>query len=214
MLATTLLADILLVMYSETLAGRNLAEKIQAFESHEQLHQLLLRVKDGTTQDEGWDPGKALEYLILRAFELEGAAVQAPFTVKSPVDGTEVIEEIDGLVYADGIYCLVEVKDHQKPIGFEPIAKMRSQLLRRPAGTIGIVFSKRGFTEAAQQLSCFLFPQTILLWGLDEVERCLEGRLHKGEKLGFTLGLRIKFEQAVKDGDPRYNLRELDEVPV
>ena len=101
--------------------------------------------------------------MILRAFELEGATVHWPFSVRSPLGGSEVIEQIDGLTLADGIYCLIETKDHQEAINFEPIAKMRNQLLRRPAGTVGLIFAKNGFSEAAQQLACFVFPQTILL---------------------------------------------------
>jgi hypothetical protein len=41
----------------------------------------------------GWPAGKALEYLIVRAFELDGANVRWPYDTR--IDG-EVVEQIDG----------------------------------------------------------------------------------------------------------------------
>ncbi|HZI11836.1 MAG TPA: hypothetical protein VE153_15740, partial [Myxococcus sp.] len=43
----------------------------------------------------GWPPGRALEYLILRAFQLEGAEVTWPYEVRR--DGV-LLEQIDGAV--------------------------------------------------------------------------------------------------------------------
>ena len=60
----------------------------------------------------GWDPGKALEYLVLRAFELERATVIWPYQISSDL-GT--IEQIDGVVYTDSISCIFECKDVQGP---------------------------------------------------------------------------------------------------
>ena len=53
-------------------------------------------------------PRSPLEYLVIRAFEVEGAPVTYPYTVF--VGGT-VVEQIDGAVYTDGLSCLVECKD-------------------------------------------------------------------------------------------------------
>ena len=55
-----------------------------------------------------WDPGKAFEYLILRAFQLDVAEVRWPYRVK--LFGEEV-EQIDGVVYCSGLSCLIESKD-------------------------------------------------------------------------------------------------------
>jgi len=44
----------------------------------------------------GWDSGKAFEYLVLRAFQLDGAEVTWPYEVS--LFGEEVIEQIDGAV--------------------------------------------------------------------------------------------------------------------
>jgi hypothetical protein len=121
----------------------------------------------------GWEPGRAFEYLVLRAFELDGADVKYPYTAR--LFGEEV-EQIDGAVYWDGLKCLVESKDTIDPVDFGPIAKLRAQLQRRPAETLGIVFSRNGFTEPALVLAQFLSPQSILLWRGDELEYALDRR--------------------------------------
>lgn len=54
----------------------------------------------------GWEPGKALEYFVLRAFQLEEAQVTFP--------------------YCDGLACLTECKDTAYRANIEPIAKMLS----------------------------------------------------------------------------------------
>jgi hypothetical protein len=130
---------------------------------------LWLEIKTKSTSN-FWDEGKALEYLVLRAFQLDGAEVAWPYTVK--IQDT-IVEQIDGVVYTDGLACLVECKDTAKEVNIEPIAKLRNQLLRRPATAIGSVFSRSGFTEPAVTLTGFVAPQSILLWGGEEIEYSL-----------------------------------------
>lgn len=133
------------------------------------LIKLWLEIESGNTPN--WDAGKALEYLILRAFQLDNAEITWPYSVY--LDRDE-IEQIDGVVYADGLSCIIECKDTTRPVKIEPIAKLRNQLLRRPAATIGSIFSRNGFTEASETLAGFVAPQTILLWGGEEIKYCLE----------------------------------------
>jgi Restriction endonuclease len=144
-----------------------------------------------------WEPGKAFEYLVLRAFELDGADVRYPFPAS--LFGEEV-EEIDGAVYWGGMSCLVESKDLAGPVDFGPIAKLRSQLQRRPAETLGIFFSRNGFTVPALMLAQFLSPQSILLWRGDELEYALTQR-----SIGEAL-LR-KYRARVEEGLSDYNIR-------
>ncbi len=120
----------------------------------------------------GWDSGKAFEYLVLRAFQLNGAVVRWPYGV-SLYGQTEIVEEIDGSVRVGGLYSLVESKDENGNIAIAPFAKLRNQLMRRPAGTFGMVFSSRRFTEPAIQLAHFALPQSILLWTGNQVEYAL-----------------------------------------
>jgi hypothetical protein len=76
---------------------------------------------------------------------------------------------------------------------------MRNQLLRRPAATIGAIFSRSGFTAPAFTLAQYLAPQTILLW--------------EGEELEFALGheamcryLIDKYRYSVEEGMRHYNI--------
>lgn len=148
---------------------------------------------------QSWAAGKAIEYLVLRAFQLEGAEVQWPYQVK--VVSGEIIEQIDGVVYSDNLSCLIECKDSTDPVNIEPIAKLRNQLLRRPSATIGAVFSCGGFTAPAITLAQFLAPQTVLLWEGSEIEYALEKRF-------FRQGLAEKYRFCVEKGFPNYNIQQ------
>jgi hypothetical protein len=119
----------------------------------------------------GWPPGRALEHLVLRAFELGGAAVVWPYHV---IVDHELVEQIDGAVHAHGLSCIVECKDTAGPVNIEAIAKLRNQLLSRPAGAVGLLFSRSGFTLQATMLGRFVAPQTILLWDGNDIAYHLE----------------------------------------
>lgn len=146
----------------------------------------------------GWDPGKAFEYLILRAYELNKAVVKYPYSV---VLDDEEIEQIDGSVRIGSLYALVEVKDEADNLAIAPVAKMRNQLMRRPGGVIGLVFSRLGFTRPAQVLARYTLPQAVLLWGGDEVEFALEN-----ENLAELT--EKKFRRCVDLGLPYVNIME------
>jgi hypothetical protein len=145
----------------------------------------------------GWEPGKAFEYLVVRMFELDGAEVRWPYPV--PLFGSTEIEEIDGSVRYVGFHCLIESKDESDNIPVGPIAKLRNQMLRRPAGTIGLLFSSRAFTPSAVMLAHFTLPQTILLWSGNEVEFALNNR-----RIGTLLEL--KYRVCVDEGVPEFNV--------
>lgn len=159
------------------------------------LLELWERIKTGDTP--GWPPGRAFEYLVLRAFELEAAVVKWPFTVE--LDG-QVIEQLDGAVHVGGLSCLIESKDRKGELDAEPIAKLRNQLLRRPAHAIGSIFSRLGFTPSAKTLAKFLAPQTILLWEGAEVEFAISREC-------MVSGLLAKFQHAVEEGFPDYSIQ-------
>jgi len=144
----------------------------------------------------GWAAGKAFEYLVLRAFELDGAEVRYPFEVE--VRG-RVVEQIDGAVYAMGLSAIVESKDHAGEVDYGPIGKLRNQLLRRPAGTMGLMFSRTGFADSARILAQFCAPQMVLLWEGAEVEQALKDA-------GMVRGLWLKYRKAVETGIPDHRL--------
>lgn len=68
--------------------GREYEQKIKAFPTHEALLQLWEGIKTGSTP--GWDAGKAFEYLIVRAFEIEGAEVRYPYLVQVESEGKTI----------------------------------------------------------------------------------------------------------------------------
>lgn len=144
-----------------------------------------------------WLPGKALEYFILRAFELDGANVRYPYQVKI---FNESVEQIDGVIHFQHISSLVECKDEKDRVNIEPIAKLRNQLHRRPSGSIGCIFSINGYTEPALILSRFVAPQAILLWEKDSIEFALKNR-------NFCNSLIRKYQALIEEGEPNFNLK-------
>jgi hypothetical protein len=169
-------------------------QRIAAY-TRPQLLQLWQDIQTSITP--GWDPGKAFEYLVIRAFELEGAVVTYPFSVRL---GGTVVEQIDGAVYSDGLSCLVECKDQESNLAIDPVAKLRNQLLRRPTGLIGLVFSTAGFTDATKILAQYGVNQAILLWNGLDVEYALQ-------RQQMRLGLLKKYRYCVERGLPDYSLQ-------
>ncbi|CAN1212378.1 Restriction endonuclease type IV Mrr domain-containing protein [Tumidithrix helvetica PCC 7403] len=150
-----------------------------------------------------WEAGKAFEYLVIRAFQLDGAEVRYPYSVGL---FDEEIEQIDGAIHSSGLSCLIESKDFtDKKVDIAPIAKLRNQLLRRPAATVGLVFSRTGFTDPARNLSHFVSPQAILLWDGTDIKHALD-------KENICELLVLKYRVCVEDGLPDYNVIER-EIP-
>ncbi|MEH2040366.1 restriction endonuclease [Nostoc sp.] len=158
------------------------------------LVQLWSEIESGDTP--GWGAGKALEYLVLRAFGLDGAEVTWPYSVQ--FDGTS-LEQIDGVVYSDCLACIIECKDSNESLNIEAIAKLRNQLLRRPTTSIGSVFSRSGFTVGAITLARYISPQTILLWGGKEIKYSLYNKY-------IRRSLIKKYRYCVEYGLPDYDI--------
>lgn len=130
-----------------------------------------------------WLLGAAFEALVLRAFALEDTD-QDPVRCVRPFRVTyadvwpdsasrDALEEIDGAIHTRGHSCLLECKA-QAEVNIEPIAKLRSQLLRRPAGVVGCLFYARQITQPARILARFMAPQCILVWSPDDLTYGLE----------------------------------------
>ncbi|MCP3145111.1 restriction endonuclease [Pyxidicoccus xibeiensis] len=143
---------------------------------------------------EGGAPGRAFEFLLLRAFQLEGAKVVWPYA--------SVIEQIDGGVYVDGLSCLVEAKDHAEPIGFEAIARLSVRMQRRPSPALGLLFSTSGFTWPALKAVAAHPLRNVLLWRDTDIAMALEH--------GMRASLRRKWRVAVEVGTLDHPLAKED----
>jgi hypothetical protein len=153
------------------------------------LRELFLQIEARDTP--GWEPGKAFEYLIPRVFELDAdRKVRWPYEIK--LHG-HIVEQIDGAVEAAGLHCLLECKDEKEPLAIAPLAKMRNQLLRRPAASVGLIFSMSDYTQPAQLLAGYLGNQTILLWYYEEIKLAVD----KGRIVPL---LEAKYRVCVEDG--------------
>jgi hypothetical protein len=150
---------------------------------------------------EGWPSGKCFEHVIIRAFMLEGAEVRWPYNVMDPF-GVE--EQIDGCVRVGELWALVEAKDEADNVSADPIAKMKARLARRPAQTLGLLFARKGFTEAAKAVTRTLVPLQILLWEGSELRKAVDAGT-------MVEGLQKKWRLAVQEGIPDINLTVLED---
>jgi hypothetical protein len=145
-----------------------------------------IEIRDTATA--GWDAGKVFEYLVLRAFELDGAKVKFSYTVRL---FNEEIEQIDGAIHYAGLSCLSESKDFTDDlkVNIAPIAKLRNQLLHRPSGIVGLAFSRTGFTNPARNLCCFSVilgfnpSQDVLDLALSQPKEALDELLFQSDKV-------------------------------
>jgi hypothetical protein len=86
-----------------------------------------------------------------------------------------------------------------EPLNADAIAKLRNQLLRRPAGTVGLMFSRSGYHESAKVLARYSAHQPMLLWHIEEIEAVLEGE-------NPCAMLQLKYRKCVEEGKPESNL--------
>lgn len=169
-------------------------EQIIAQYDHAGLLELWRAIEGGNTP--GWEPGRAFEYLVLRAFDLEGARVRWPYRV-------ERFEQIDGFLYSDGLTCLIESKDQATPLDIGDIAKVRHRLSRRPTVSLGVIFSRTGFTTPVLQQARFFVPQNVILWNGNELGYALERQVMRAS-------LRVKYEYSLEYGFPDQDIMKED----
>jgi len=140
-------------------------EKLIQKKEWSDLEDFWASVKSGTTSQD-WAVGKALEYFVIKAFELAGFSVSYPYLI--PLDRTlsaasrKTMEQIDGLASKDGLTLLIESKDEAKT-NIEAIYKLYSQLQRRPPSTMGCLVFTGYLTDETLHLVNFLTPRRILL---------------------------------------------------
>lgn len=85
--------------------GAEYEARIKTYDWKE-LADLWSQIELGNTPE--WPPGKALKYLILRTFQLERSDVTWPYSVR--IDREE-LEQINGVIYTNGLAFIVVCKD-------------------------------------------------------------------------------------------------------
>jgi hypothetical protein len=144
------------------------------------------------------ETGWVFEWWVYEAFRLSGADVRPPFTVRI---GPSLVEEIDGAAFLPFGAFLMECKCQEAKVTMEAIVKLRVQLERRTPNTMGVVFSKSGFTLEAVTLLSHLSPCKVLLFDGDDLE------LMQRRPASLVEALRVKYCAAVMEAKPYLELR-------
>lgn len=165
--------------------------------SYSDLLKVWNRIKSGGSVPE-WSSGKAFEYLVIRAFEIEGLRVTYPYEVTYP-QKFGILEQVDGVVYLGERPFLVESKDLSEAAAIEAFAKLRFRLEARPPGIMGILFSVKNFTIAVEVFAQFASPLNVLLWNSADLDIALNNNSMKS-------ALEQKLQYALEHGLPLYPL--------
>lgn len=179
---------------------KNLVTRIRTY-NWPKLLKLWRNIKAGNST--GWNSGKALEYMLVRAFDLNAAEVVYPYR-NSVLDADE---QMDGYVFIKdvGAGFLLECKDWSKSVSFDEVAKLHGRLTYRPAFTYGMFVSKEGYTPSAMNLMYSLHPHNILLWSFGDIDECFKH--HK-----FVKALKYKLQYAMITAD--LNIAVLDGINI
>jgi len=156
------------------------------------------QIKDGDSLD--WPDGKKFEYLVIRAFELEGASIRWPYVV-SLKGMPGIAEQLDGAIYLHDRAFIVESKNLSEPAAIESLAKFRFRLERRPPGTMGVLFSSSNFSLYTEIFAHFATPMNVLLWERQDLDFALP-------RAQMVSGLKRKMRYAIEFGRARLTLGE------
>lgn len=169
---------------------KKLIKRIQTYDWLK-LERLWMKIKAG--KNTRWNNGKALEYMLVRAFDLEGAEVVYPFNN----DVLMAREQLDGFVFVRDIGAgfIIECKDWKENVSFDELAKLYGRLNYRTSSTYGLFLSKTGYTASAIEMMYIMQPHSILLWSSDDIDECF--KKHK-----FLKALRYKYQYAMVTADP------------
>ena len=156
-----------------------------------QLERFWQKIKNKTAPK--WSKGKALEYMLIRAFDLEGAEVLYPYN-------NEVLkaqEQFDGFVFVKelGVGFLIECKDWNDKVAFDELAKLHGRLSYRMNTACGLFLSRSGYTPSAIEMMYMVHPHNIILWEFSDIDECFKNRT-------FLKALKYKYQYAMVTADP------------
>ena len=181
-------------------AEQKMVNTIRSF-NKQKLKKFWQQIKSGNAL--GWSSGKALEYMLVRAFDLEGAEVVYPFnnfvlTSQEQFDGYVFVKEL-------GAGFLIECKEWKDKVSFDELAKLHGRLTYRMPSTYGIFLSKSGFTPSAVELMFMMHPHNVLLWSYSEIDECFKN-------FKFMKALKYKFQYAMITANP--NIAVIDGLNI
>lgn len=132
--------------------------------------------------------GLAFEQVLNDIFKLDGLNIREAFTL-STEDGSQVGEQIDGLILLDGHPVLVEAKWLAKPAGVPNVSRHLVRVFNRPSSVHGLIVSASGFaTPAVEECKRALAQQVIMLAEVNELLLVLE---EPGANLRKWLGAKL-----------------------
>ena len=151
-------------------------EYIQRVETMQwaELRALWLAIQVGELSE--WEPGKALEHLVVRAFRLSGLEAEYPYDV--PASG-RIFEQIDGIAHWDNLAFLIECKDTRR-VKTAVFAKIKGQLDRRPPTTFGMVFTTGTATTSALVSVALAIPVRTLIWEFGDIDAAIAAEDFRG----------------------------------
>jgi hypothetical protein len=118
--------------------------------------------------------GLAFEKVLNDIFKLDGIGIREAFTL-STEDGSQVGEQIDGLIVLDGHPVLVEAKWLAKPAGVTDVSRHLVRVFNRPSSVHGLIVSASGFaTPAIEECKRALAQHIIMLAEVQELLLVLE----------------------------------------
>lgn len=146
----------------------------------------------------GWPQGKPFEYLVVRAFDLEGLRIRWPYAVTYR-QKLGIVEQNDGFIYLGDRPFLVESKDLSDPLEVESVAKLRFRLESRPPGTMGVLFNSSRFSLATEVFAQFAVPLNVVLWRGQDFDYALP-------IAQMAAGLQAKLDAATERRTPLFPL--------
>lgn len=181
-------------------------EELEVLIRNTDTHANLKKIWHSRKNDKGedlWPKGKVMEFLIIRAFEIESKQekpvyVTYPFGVREPSVSNDELEQIDGAVHVLDLHALIECKDYKDAkIDIEPLVKLRFRLQVRHSSAFGIFFSCTEMTKPAEYWIKLMTPQMIIYWDKEDIEYCLE-------KECFIECLETKYRMAIDKREYNY----------
>jgi hypothetical protein len=158
----------------EQVQARHRDEQLQAIKRRNEIDDIKSRLFGLFAMDDRpKERGKLLEGVLNDLFRAYGIQVRENF-VRTPLEGSTVLEQIDGVIDFSGRIHVVEMKWLKDPVGVQDLAPHMVRVMGR-ADASAIFISSSGFTQPAiTQCAEFLNQRTMFLCSLEEIVMLLQ----------------------------------------